>query len=83
MTKASDADHGLPPDVAATLRAAVDSGEFGSMADAISAALTEWHDSRTDNLSDLLREGIESGPGIDADAAFAAIRARITDVANA
>lgn len=83
MTDASDEDNGLPPDVSATLRAAVESGEFGSMADAVSAALTEWHDRRTDDLPRLLRQGIDSGPGIDADVAFARIRARITGAPDA
>ncbi len=72
----------LPPDLAADVRAAVAGGDYGSVSDVVREALSDWRVRRrietleTEELRRLVREGIESGPGLDADAVFARLRAR-------
>jgi antitoxin ParD1/3/4 len=72
----------VPPDVAAELRASVDVGEYHDLAEIVRDALLGWHLSRqlaTDDLGELrslIQEGIDSGPGVDADEVFDALRAQ-------
>ena len=68
----------LTPDMVAEVRAAVEGGDYGSVRD----ALRDWRLRRkietleTEELRRLVQEGIDSGPGLEADAVFARLRAR-------
>src|ERR1019366_9509616 len=72
----------LTQDMATEVRAAVASGDYGTVSEVIRDALRAWRLRRkietleTDELRRLVTEGIESGPGLDADAVFAKLRAR-------
>ena len=74
----------LPPDMISILRTAVESGEYASTSEVIREALRAWKLKRKvesielDELRRLVREGMESGPGIDADLVFARLRAKYT-----
>ena len=71
----------LSPEMVAELRAAVESGDYGSVSEVVGEALHDWRLRRRietleiDALQRLAQEGIDSGPGLDADAAFASLRA--------
>lgn len=73
----------LPPDMVATLREAVDSGEYASASEVIRDALRDWKLKRkvetldVDELRLLIQEGADSGPAIDADLVFARLRAKV------
>ena len=72
----------LTPDMAAELRAAVAAGDYGSVSEVVRDALRDWRLRRkievlgTEELRRLVLEGIDSGPGLDADVVFARLRAR-------
>lgn len=72
----------LTPDMVAEVRAAVEAGDYGSVSEVVRDALRDWRLRRrfeaaeTEELCRLVREGINSGPGLDADAVFARLRAR-------
>lgn len=72
----------LTPDMVAELRAAVDGGDYGSVSEVVRDALRDWRLRRkietleTEELRRLVQEGIDSGPGLEADAVFARLRAR-------
>ena len=72
----------LTPDMVAELRAAVEGGDYGSGSEVIRDALRDWRLRRkietlgTEELRRLVREGIDSGTGLDADAVFARLRTR-------
>ena len=72
----------LPPEMVAVLRAAVDSGEYSSASEVIREALRAWklrkkvETMELEELSRLVREGVESGPGIDAEHVFSRLRAK-------
>ena len=72
----------LPPEMVAVLRAAVDSGEYASASEVIREALRAWklrkkvETMELEELRRLVREGVESGPGIDAVGVFARLRAK-------
>jgi antitoxin ParD1/3/4 len=72
----------LTQDMAAEVRDAVASGDYGSVSEVIRDALRGWRLRRkietveTGELRRLVLEGIESGPGLDADAVFSRLRAR-------
>ena len=71
----------------AELRAAVETGDYGSVSEVVRDALRDWRLCRksetleTEALRRLAREGIDSGPCLDADAVFAWLRARFGQVA--
>jgi antitoxin ParD1/3/4 len=80
----------LPPEMANLLREAVDSGEYASASEVVRDALRAWTRKRkleTLELSELrrlVREGMESGPAVDAEpvlshleAKYAAMRKRM------
>jgi antitoxin ParD1/3/4 len=73
----------LTPDMVAEMRAAVEGGDYGSVSEVVREALRDWRLRRrietleTDELRRLVQEGIDSGPGVDADAVFARLRARL------
>lgn len=72
----------LTPDMVAEVRAAVEGGDYGSVSEVVRDALRDWRLHRriealeTEELRRLVKEGIDSGPGIDADEVFARLRAR-------
>lgn len=74
----------LPDELAAELRAAVACGEYASIGAAVRAALLAWQLRRqtenpeTEELRDLIQAGMASGPGIDADLVFTALRAEFS-----
>ena len=65
-----------------SVRDAVVSGEYASTSEVIRDALRDWTLKRKvatielDEMRRLVREGIESGLGVDADLVFARLRAR-------
>ena len=68
----------VPHDLAQDLRAAIDAGEFGSIDEALNSLLSDWQRRRLDArwLQGAVQAGIDSGPGLDADIVFAALRAQ-------
>jgi antitoxin ParD1/3/4 len=76
----------LTPDMVAEVRAAVEGGDYGSVSEVVRDALRDWRLRRkietleTEELRRLVREGIDSGPGVDAATAFARLRARFGQV---
>jgi len=68
--------------MAAEVRVAVERGDYGSVSEVVRDALRDWRLRRkietleTDELRRLVQEGIDSGPGLEADAVFARLRAR-------
>jgi len=74
----------LTPDMAAEVRAAVEGGDYGSVSEVVRDALRDWRRRRkietleTEELCRLVREGIDSGPGLDADMVFARLRGRFS-----
>ncbi|MGA3061690.1 MAG: type II toxin-antitoxin system ParD family antitoxin [Methylocystis sp.] len=73
----------LTPEMAATMRRLVASGEYASASEVMREALRDWQFRRTQReqavaeLGRLWDRGIESGPASDGDEAFARIRARL------
>ncbi len=72
----------LNPEMVAEVRAAVEGGDYGSVSEVVRDALRDWRLRRRiesleiDELRRLVQEGIDSGPGLEADAVFARLRAR-------
>ena len=72
----------LTPEMVAEVRAAVEGGDYGSVSEVVRDALRDWRLRRRiesleiDELRRLVQEGIDSGPGLEADAVFARLRAR-------
>jgi antitoxin ParD1/3/4 len=68
----------VTPEMADELRAAVEQGEYGS----VSEVVRDWRLRRKveaieiEQLRRLVQEGIDSGPGLDAEDVFARLRAR-------
>jgi len=78
----------LPPEMVAVLRAAVDSGEYSSASEVIREALRAWklrkriETMELEELRRLVREGVESGPGIDAEAVFSRLREKFASMTS-
>jgi antitoxin ParD1/3/4 len=72
----------LTPDMVAEMRTAVEGGDYGSVSEVVRDAQSDWKLRREvetleiEELRRLAREGIDSGPGLDADAVFTRLRAR-------
>ncbi len=72
----------LTDDEATDLQAAVTSGEYGSVDEAVRDALRQWRSRREEavleavELRRLAQEGIDSGPSLEAETVFARLRAR-------
>jgi antitoxin ParD1/3/4 len=72
----------LTSDMVAEVRAAVEGGDYGSVSEVIRDALRDWRLRRrietleTEELRRLVREGIDSGSGLDATRVFDQLRAR-------
>lgn len=66
----------LPPEMAALLREAVESGEYASASEVVRDALRAWKQKRKletlelEEVRRLIREGVESGPSVDAARVF-------------
>jgi antitoxin ParD1/3/4 len=72
----------LTPDMAAEVRAAVEAGDYGSVSEVVQDALRDWRLRRkietleTEELRNLIQQGIDSGPGLDANQVVAKLRSR-------
>lgn len=72
----------LTPDMVAEVRAGVDRGEYDSVSEVVCDALRDWRLRRKtetleiEELRKLVQDGIDSGPGLEADAVFARLRDR-------
>jgi len=82
MANAEKLSVSVTPEIADELRAAVEGGEYDSVADVVRDAIRDWRLKRKfeahelDALRRLAQEGIDSGPGVDAETVFARLRAR-------
>jgi antitoxin ParD1/3/4 len=78
----------LPPQMANLLREAVESGEYASASEVVRDALRTWERKRkleTLDLSELrrlVREGVESGPAIDAEPVLSRLESKYTAMAK-
>lgn len=71
----------LPSEMVASVRAAVESGEYSDASEVICDALRGWNLNKQvelDELRRLVREGAESGPGVEAASVFARLRQKYT-----
>jgi antitoxin ParD1/3/4 len=82
MAKVEKLSVALTPDMVAEVRAAVENGDYGSVSEVVRDALRDWRLRRkietleTEELRHLVQEGIDSGPGLEADTVFGRLRAR-------
>jgi antitoxin ParD1/3/4 len=74
----------LPQDMVADVKAAVEQGDYATTSEVIRDALRDWRLKRkvealeVEELRQLVQEGIDSGPSIDAETVFAQLRAKFT-----
>jgi antitoxin ParD1/3/4 len=74
----------LTPEMAATMREVVNSGEYASASEVMREALRDWKHRRKQRdeaiveLRRLVQEGIDSGPSVEGDAFFARLKKDIT-----
>lgn len=70
----------VTPEMAATMRSVVESGEYASASEVVRDALREWKFRRTqraqavEELGRQWEEGLKSGPASDGEEAFARLR---------
>src|ERR1051326_8900306 len=82
MAKVEKITVALSEDTLSAVRDAVGSGDYANTSEVIRDALRDWRMKRRvaqmelDEMRRLVREGSESGPGIDADLVFARLRAK-------
>jgi antitoxin ParD1/3/4 len=82
VTNVEEVSIALTTDMVAELREAVERGDYGSLSEVVREALRDWRLRRRlevmekEELRRLIREGMESGPEVDADSVFARLRAR-------
>jgi antitoxin ParD1/3/4 len=75
----------MPAEMAATLRATVEGGEYATTSEIVREALRDWTRARDaerrelEALREAIRVGDESGPGISAAEVFAELRQMIAD----
>lgn len=75
----------VPAEMAATLRATVDGGEYASTSEVVREALREWSRHRDterrelEALREAIRAGDESGPSIPAQEVYAELRQMIAE----
>ena len=73
----------VPAEMAATVRLAVDAGDYASTSEVVREALRDWvrqHDAERrelETLREAIRVGLASGPGIPADEVYAGLHALI------
>jgi len=79
----------LPHEMVEAIREAVEQGEYATTSDVIRDALRDWRMKRTFEERDvaelrrLVREGIESGPSIEAKEVFSRLRAKYAEKTGA
>ena len=72
----------LPPEMANLLREAVESGEYASASEVVRDALRAWTRKRKletlelGELRRLIRQGVDSGPGVDAERVFTRLESK-------
>jgi antitoxin ParD1/3/4 len=72
----------LPPKMANLLREAVESGEYASASEVVRDALRAWTRKRKletlelGELRRLIRQGVDSGPGVDAERVFTRLESK-------
>jgi antitoxin ParD1/3/4 len=72
----------LPPEMANWLRKAVESGEYASASEVVRDALRAWTRKRKletlelGELRRLIRQGVDSGPGVDAERVFTRLESK-------
>jgi antitoxin ParD1/3/4 len=78
----------LPPEMANLLRQAVESGEYASASEVVRDALRAWKRWRRletlefDELRRRVREGMESGPAIDAEPVLSRLESKYSAMAR-
>mgnify|MGYP001285254059 CR=1 FL=1 len=78
----------LSPELAAAVDEAVDAGEYASASEVVRDALRQWKERRDcygytlEELRRLVQEGIDSGPGDDADVVMARLRLKFAAAAE-
>lgn len=78
----------LTADMADGVREAVESGDYATTSEVIRDALRDWFQKRRitlleqDALRELIRDGIESGPGRPAEEVFARLKAKYAAMAE-
>ena len=83
MSKVEKLSVALTPDMTAMLREAVESGDYASTSEVVRDALREWklrrglREREVKELRRLWDEGLESGPSVDGESAFARLRGRL------
>ncbi len=83
MDRLEEINIAVPPDMAEEMRAVVKSGEYASTGEVVREALTEWHlrrlerDQAREEFGRLWDIGLASGPSVDGEEAFAAMRKRL------
>ena len=88
MAKVEKITVALSEDTLSAVRDAVGSGDYANTSEVIRDALRDWRMKRRvaqmelDEMRRLVREGSESGPGIDADLVFARLRAKYAAMAE-
>ncbi|HEY3909691.1 MAG TPA: type II toxin-antitoxin system ParD family antitoxin [Stellaceae bacterium] len=88
MAKIEKISVALPAEMVGAVRDAVASGDYASASEVVREALRDWKRRRhieaieTDEMRRLVREGIESGEGLDADLVFAQLRAKYAAMAE-
>jgi len=75
----------VPAEMAATVRLAVDAGDYASTSEVVREALRDWvrqHDAERrelETLREAIRVGLASGPGVPADEVYAGLHALIAE----
>jgi len=75
----------VPAEMAATVRLAVDGGDYASTSEVVREALRDWvrqHDAERrelETLREAIRVGLASGPGVPADEVYAGLHALIAE----
>jgi len=92
MGKVEKISISLPSEMVQRINRAVDKGEYATVSEAVRTALRSWDFERAESdriynmavktyglerLRAMVQEGIDSGPGIDIDEAFARVRSQL------
>jgi antitoxin ParD1/3/4 len=92
MGKVEKISVSLPADMVKAVNKAVDSGNYATVSEVVREALRKWEYERAESdrlynqavkiyglerLREIVQEGIDSGPGIDIDQAFAQVRKKL------
>ncbi len=82
MSRVEKISVALPSEMIAGVKAAVDAGQYATTSEVIRDALRDWGMKRRfetmelDDLRQLVKEGIESGPSLEAEPVFIRLRAK-------